>query len=275
VKKSVETPQQRWAKKNRDKLAAACRLWRKRHPERQKNATYRWRSKNREKWNAYMRRWRKENPNLVRAATRKRWRKIKKDPAQYARHLAAQRKWAANNPEAIRQKAAEYRKNNREKVRAYTRHWMRRWYRANLHEARKQRKAYRLSNREKWRAYDRKVYREKLKTNAKWRARKKERNRLWVKRNPEKQRHRVGQYRVQRVGAKGSHTFAEWLSVIRLYRWRCFYCQKRVTRSTVTKDHLIPLSKNGTDFAANLVPACKSCNSGKSGRLAYKSWKGG
>jgi 5-methylcytosine-specific restriction endonuclease McrA len=149
------------------------------------------------------------------------------------------------------------------------------WYRANLHEARKQRKAYRLSNREKWRAYDRKVYREKLKTNAKWRARKKERNRLWVKRNPEKQRHRVGRYRVRRVGAKGSHTFAEWLSVIRLYRWRCFYCQKRVTRSTVTKDHLIPLSKNGTDFAANLVPACKSCNSWKSGRLAYKSWKGG
>lgn len=59
--KKRETPQQKWAKKNRDKLAAACRRWRKLHPERQKAATYRWRSKNLAKWNAYQRRWRRKN----------------------------------------------------------------------------------------------------------------------------------------------------------------------------------------------------------------------
>jgi hypothetical protein len=275
VKKKRQTPQQRWAAKNRDKLAAACRRWRKRHPEKQKAATYRWRKHNLKKWNAYQRAWRRRNPSLVQAATRRRWRKIKANPKIYAKHLAAGRKWAAEHPEAIRHKSARYRRRNLEKLRAYTRRWMRRWYRANLREARKQRKSYRLSNLEKWRAYDRKVYREKLKTNAKWRTRKKERNRLWVKRNPEKQRHRVGRYRVRKLSAKGSHTLAEWLAVIRLHGWRCFYCRKRVTRSTVTKDHCIPLSKKGTDFAANLVPACKSCNSGKSGRLLYKNWKGG
>src|SRR5713226_9987316 len=61
VTKKKESPQQKWAKKNRDKLAAACRRWRKRHPERQKTATYRWRRKNLAKWNAYQRRWRCKN----------------------------------------------------------------------------------------------------------------------------------------------------------------------------------------------------------------------
>lgn len=275
VRKKKRTPQR--AKKMRDRLRAraACRRWRARHPEKQKATTYRWRRKNLAAWNAYQRRWRRRNPGLVRAATRRRWGKIKANPKTYAEHLAAGRKWAAEHPEGIRHKSARYRRENLEKLRAYVRRWMRRWYRANLREARKQRKAYRLSNLEKWRAYDRKIYREKLKINAKWRDRKKERNRLWAKHNPEKQRHRVGRYRVRKLGAKGSHTLAEWLAVIRLYRWRCFYCRKRVTRSTVTKDHRIPLSKKGTDFPTNLVPACKSCNSGKAGRLAYKRWKGG
>jgi len=61
VKKRVETPQQRWARENRDKLAAACRRWRKRHPEKQKAATYGWRKRNLKKWNAYQRSWRRKN----------------------------------------------------------------------------------------------------------------------------------------------------------------------------------------------------------------------
>jgi 5-methylcytosine-specific restriction endonuclease McrA len=175
----------------------------------------------------------------------------------------------------MRRKAAKYRKNNREKVRAYTRRWMRRWYRANPQAARQRLKTYPLRNPEKWRAYDREVYRRKLKTDPVWMRIKLAKGRAWAKRNPEKQRQRVGRYRVLKLGAKGSHTFAEWLAVIRLHRWRCFYCRKRVTRSTVTKDHRIPLSKKGTDFPMNLVPASKSCNSGKAGRLVYKGWKGG
>ena len=236
MKKRGETPQERWARKNRDKLAAACRRWRKRHPEKQKAATYRWRSRNKDKWNAYMRRWRKTNPALSQAATRRRWQKIRRDPRRYAKHLAALRKWAAGHPEARRRRAAKYRKNNREKVRAYTRRWMRRWYRANPRAARKRLKKYRLRNPEKWRAYDREVYRRKLKTNPVWMRIKLAKGRAWAKRNPEKQRQRVGRYRVLKLGAKGSHTFAEWLAVIRFHEWRCFYCRKRVTRSTVTKE---------------------------------------
>jgi hypothetical protein len=268
--KKKETPQQKWAKKNRDKLAAACRRWRARHPERQKAATYRWRSKNLNKWNAYQRSWRRRNPELVQAATRKKWRKVKSDPARYAKHLAARRTWAAQHPEAIRRKSAIHRKNNLDKSRAYMRRWMKRWYHANLSEARKRRKAYRLSDLEKWRAYDRKIYRDKLRTNPKWRAHKKEQGRLWVKRNPEKQRHRVGRYRARKMAAMGSHSFEQWMIVVRAHSWRCFYCGKKLNRKTLTKDHCNPRSKGGSDLVRNLVPACKACNSGKAHRRKYR-----
>ncbi len=268
--KKKETPQQRWAKKNRVKLAAACRRWRARHPDRQKAATYRWRKRNLNKWNAYQRRWRRRNPKLVQVSTRRRWRKVKRDQTKYAKHLAAGRKWAAQHPEAIRRRAAKYRKQHRDKVRAYARRWMKRWYRAKLREARKRRKAYRLSNLEKWRAYDRKIYREKLRGDPEWRAYKKTRNRLWARRNPEKQRHRVGRYRARKMTARGSHSFEQWMIVVRAHSWRCFYCGKRLNRKTLTKDHRIPLSKGGTDFARNLVPACKACNSGKADRPSYR-----
>jgi len=270
VKKKSETPQQRWARNNRDKLAAGCRRWRKRHPARQKNATYRWRSKNREKWNAYMRGWRKENPNLARAATRRRWRKVKKDPARYARHLAAQRKWAAKHPEALRRKARRYRRENRERVRAYHRRWMNRWYRTHRLEARRRSRLRRKKNLEKWRRYDRRLYRTKLKTNPKWVAKKRTRGRLWARRNPLKHRQRVAVYRARRMGAKGSHTLEQWMSVVRSHAWKCFYCRKKLSRKTLTKDHRNPLSKGGSDFQRNLVPACKACNSGKAGRREYR-----
>jgi HNH endonuclease len=264
------TSQQRWAKKNRSKLAAACRRWRARHPEKQKAATYRRRRNNLAKWNAYQRRWRKRNIHLVRAATRRRWRKLKQDPIRYEGHLAASRKWATEHPEVLRRKARRYRRKNLSKVRAYHRRWMNRWYRSHLLEARRRSRLSRKKNLEKWRRYDRRLYRTKLKTDPKWVAKKRARGQLWVKRNPLKQRHRVAVYRARKIGAKGSHTLDQWMSVVRLHSWKCFYCGKKLNRKTLTKDHRNPLSKGGTDFVRNLVPACKACNSGKAGRRHYR-----
>lgn len=41
--------------------------------------------------------------------------------------------------------------------------------------------------------------------------------------------------------------------------WQCFYCQRDAT----TIDHMIPLSRGGSDAFENLVGACESCNHGK------------
>jgi HNH endonuclease len=269
VTKKQETPQQRWAKKNRHKLAAACRRWRERHPERQKAATYRWRRNNLAKWNAYQRRWRKKNPDLVRGATRRRWRRVKDDPKRYARQLASARMWAQKHRETLRRKARRYRRNNLAKVRAYHRRWMNRWYRTHLLQARRRSRLRRRKNLEKWRRYDRWLYRTKLKVDPKWVAKRRARGRLWAKRNRLKQRHKVARYRARKIGARGSHTLDQWMSVVRLYAWKCFYCSKKLNRKTLTKDHRNPLSKGGSDFARNLLPACKACNSGKAGRRRY------
>lgn len=44
----------------------------------------------------------------------------------------------------------------------------------------------------------------------------------------------------------------------------CHYCSQEAT----TVDHLIPISKGGTDEATNMVAACNKCNSGKRDRIA-------
>jgi 5-methylcytosine-specific restriction endonuclease McrA len=217
-----------------------------------------------------MRRWRKRNPALMRDSTRRRWRRIKNDPRRYAIHLAAGRLWVAKHPEAMRRKARAYRRNNLAKLRSYHRRWMNRWYRTHLVEARKQSRLRRKMNLEKWRRYDRRLYRTKLKTDPQWVVKKRARARLWVRRNALKQRHRAAVYRARRLGAKGCHTLVQWMARVRLYSWKCFYCGVKLNRKTLTKDHRKPLSKGGSDFARNLVPACKACNSGKSGRRLYR-----
>jgi len=193
---------------------------------------------------------------------------------RYERHLAERRrwarKWAVKHPEAVRRKARAYRRNNLMNVRAYHRRWMNRWYRTHLLEARRKSRLRRRKNLEKWRRYDRRLYHTKLKRNPEWRAKKLARGRLWAKQNPLKQRHRVAVYRARKTGARGSHTLEQWMNVVRLYAWKCFYCGKKLNRGTLTKDHRNPLSKGGSDFARNLVPACKACNSGKAGRRRYR-----
>lgn len=43
----------------------------------------------------------------------------------------------------------------------------------------------------------------------------------------------------------------------------CYYCSKKVGRSKLTMDHLVPLSRGGKSKKGNLVPACKECNNKK------------
>jgi hypothetical protein len=66
--------------------------------------------------------------------------------------------------------------------------------------------------------------------------------------------------------AEGFHSEAQWLARVAFYGWRCAYCDIKLTPFTLTKDHRIPLSKRGSDWPANLVPACKRCNSWKKDR---------
>jgi 5-methylcytosine-specific restriction endonuclease McrA len=84
--------------------------------------------------------------------------------------------------------------------------------------------------------------------------------------NPEKVKASKCRSRAKRSGAIGSHSHADWLLKIGYFGWRCHYCGVTLTADTLTKDHRKPLSKGGTNFLANLAPACAKCNSAKRAR---------
>ena len=41
---------------------------------------------------------------------------------------------------------------------------------------------------------------------------------------------------------------------------RCLYCGQQFTRGDLTRDHVLPTSRGGTDRWENVVAACKRCN---------------
>jgi len=92
--------------------------------------------------------------------------------------------------------------------------------------------------------------------------------RAWQKANPEKRRlhARPSEHRRKSrlKGAIGSFTALEWANLLITHDNRCAYCKKR---KKLTVDHIIPLSKGGTNNIDNIVPACGSCNSSKRDKL--------
>ncbi len=46
----------------------------------------------------------------------------------------------------------------------------------------------------------------------------------------------------------------------------CLYCGRRFPRRDLSRDHVTPLSRGGSDTWNNVVTACKRCNHHKSGR---------
>lgn len=69
-------------------------------------------------------------------------------------------------------------------------------------------------------------------------------------------------------GAIGNHSLKEWDNLKILNDNKCAIC-KEVKK--LTKDHIIPLSKGGSDFIENIQPLCKNCNSKKHNKLNYEN----
>lgn len=93
----------------------------------------------------------------------------------------------------------------------------------------------------------------------------------WMSIDPDKFRIYGEKRRSLKIGAKGSFTKTQWLDKFKYYGYRCVYCLRELDIKNVTKDHRIPLSKGGTNWIANIAPACHYCNSGKCDSLHYES----
>lgn len=258
------------SRERRDSMREACRRWRKTHPERQRAATYSWRQRNRAKWNRYQRKWRRAHPARARANAKNAWMKTRGNPERYAGHLASGSKWRLAHPEKERVRHRKYRAQNLRRMRKYQREWMKKWYRNHREEAKQLMRAQRAKNIEHWRARDRAYYRKGRIEKPTRYARKLAKGRAWAKRNRAKLTYWTARYRARKLGARGAHSLAEWVARVDLFSWRCFHCGTVLDRKSLTKDHLVPLSRGGSENAENLVPACKSCNSAKRDRLNWR-----
>lgn len=68
---------------------------------------------------------------------------------------------------------------------------------------------------------------------------------------------------VRKNNADGTHTFGEWELLKKQYGNTCPCCGKTEPRITLTQDHIVPLSKGGSDYIENIQPLCRGCNSKK------------
>lgn len=85
----------------------------------------------------------------------------------------------------------------------------------------------------------------------------------------------VKKRRITKLGATGSHTQEEWVNLKEEFDFICICCGLEESETTLSEDHVIPLSKGGTDDISNIQPLCRSCNSKKGTkiidyRVAYK-----
>ena len=74
-------------------------------------------------------------------------------------------------------------------------------------------------------------------------------------------RHNAKKRRALKLGSKGSHTRQQWFSLCVHYGNRCLCCG--ANGGLLTVDHIVPLSKGGSDGIENIQPLCRSCNSRK------------
>lgn len=109
---------------------------------------------------------------------------------------------------------------------------------------------YRERNRERIRAVDREYYRQH--------------------REPIMKKVKIEQHKRRQRAAFLLSDFTEeqWQHALKSFGYRCAYCR---AKTTLSRDHVIPVSKGGAYTRTNIVPACIHCNSSK-GNKNMRSW---
>lgn len=80
------------------------------------------------------------------------------------------------------------------------------------------------------------------------------------KRHAHVNRLKCSRRRARRFNAPGYHTSEQWQAVLDRYGYKCLRCG---STENLTEDHVLPLSKGGSNWIENIQPLCGSCNSSK------------
>ena len=92
-------------------------------------------------------------------------------------------------------------------------------------------------------------------------------NKESLKNNYEKKLWHNRKRRIMKTGNGGSHTLGDWETLKAQYNWTCPCCKKVEPQIKLTEDHIIPVSKGGSDNIENIQPLCKSCNCRKHDKI--------
>lgn len=77
-----------------------------------------------------------------------------------------------------------------------------------------------------------------------------------------------------RRGAEGGFSKEEWEQLKKSYFNSCPACLKPEPEITLTIDHILPLSRGGTNYIKNIQPLCLRCNLRKHTKLIfYPCWR--
>jgi 5-methylcytosine-specific restriction endonuclease McrA len=86
----------------------------------------------------------------------------------------------------------------------------------------------------------------------------------WRRENPEKLRAIEHRREARKANAPiNDFTAAEWRALCKAAGYRCCYCGKKFPVKQLTRDHLTPYIRQGSNTLHNILPACLSCNSRK------------
>lgn len=153
-----------------------------------------------------------------------------------------------------------------------------------------QRRRQRVLDPSRFRAWE-KARQERLKADPEAMARRKETQRKYYLRNREEKVEQAKVYakcnrvklrlvrriasarrRTRSQAVPGFFDKAKWLLRLAFYGYRCVYCERELTESSATIDHLIPVAAKGPNWPCNLVPACGPCNFSKGSRFRAPKW---
>ena len=145
-----------------------------------------------------------------------------------------------------------------ERQRTYAREWLKR----NVQKARDAVRRYAKAHPERRRAAKRLYY-----------ARHPERHKaamaVYNMAHPEVLRAKNNAYRARAREAEGRFTSAEWRDLVERHRHQCAYCG---VVAPLEVDHRIPLKRGGSNWIANILPACGPCNR-KKGQLTEDEFR--
>jgi 5-methylcytosine-specific restriction endonuclease McrA len=82
--------------------------------------------------------------------------------------------------------------------------------------------------------------------------------------NPDRISHLKARRYAREKNAQGSHSLEDW-NLLKIKYDNC--CASCGNKTKLTKDHIIPLSKGGSDYIDNIQPLCRSCNSKKNNKI--------